>query len=98
MNHEFLTLFLEKTQFPDAAKESILAAAEQVGDKIMPILAFYEDGYKHEATVPLIKELRKSTGTPSATYAIRHRSASMYTAFGAHLSPIGTPSSTMAPL
>ena len=57
MNHEFLALFLEKTQFPDAAKESILASAEQVGDKIMPILAFYEDGYKHEATVPLIKEL-----------------------------------------
>ena len=57
MNREFLELFLEKTQFPDAGKESILAAAELVGGKIMPILAFYEDGYKHEATVPLIKEL-----------------------------------------
>lgn len=62
MNRDFLVLFFDKTQFPEAAKEAILTAADQVSGKIMPILALYEDGYNHEATIPLIKELAATTG------------------------------------
>ena len=62
MNRDFLVLFLDKTQFPESAKEAILTAADQVSAEIVPILAFYEDGYNHESTVPLIKELATASG------------------------------------
>ncbi len=61
MNRKFLFLFMEKTQFPDAAKETLMTAGDQVSDKIMPILTFYENGYNHEATIPLIKELAETS-------------------------------------
>lgn len=61
MNRKFLFLFMEKTQFPDAAKETLMTAGDQVSDKIMPILTFYENGYNHEATIPLIKELAEAS-------------------------------------
>ena len=67
MNREFLALFLDKTQFPAAAKTAVLAAADQVADEIMPILAFYEDGYNHKATVPLVQELSSSSGVHEYT-------------------------------
>ena len=62
MNRDFLVLFFDKTQFPEAAKEAILAAADKVSSEIMPILAQYEDGYNHEATIPLIKALASASG------------------------------------
>jgi hypothetical protein len=52
---------LEKTQFPEAAKKALLSSADKVETSILPILAFYENGYNHDATVPLIKELSQSS-------------------------------------
>ena len=67
MNREFLVLFLENTHFPDAAKEAILTAADQVSEQIAPILAIYEDEYNHEATIPHIQALAKTSGVHEYT-------------------------------
>ena len=67
MNREFLVLFLEKTQFTEAAKEAILAAADLVSTEMASILAFYEEGYNHEATLPLVKKLAESSGVHEYT-------------------------------
>lgn len=67
MNREFLVLFLDKTRFPEAAKEAVLAAADQVANEIGAILSFYEAGYDHQATIPLIRELANSAGVHEYT-------------------------------
>lgn len=67
MDREFLVQFLEKTNFPEAAKEAILAAADQVAEEIVSILANYEAEYNHEATVPQIQALSQTSGVHEYT-------------------------------
>ena len=67
MNREFLLRFMENTQFPPAAQTAILQAADQVAADMSQILAFYEDGYNHEATVPHVQQLAATSEIPEYT-------------------------------
>ena len=63
MNLTFLNLFFEKTEFPIPAREELLRVANTISNEIGDILSFYEQGYNHEATVPLVKALAECSGT-----------------------------------
>lgn len=65
MNKDFLSLFFEKTEFPTPARTALTEVAEKLSEGIDRILAFYEDGYNHEATVPLVEALAKESGISS---------------------------------
>lgn len=62
MNKDFLSLFFEKTEFPTPARTVLTEVAEKLSEEIDRILAFYEGGYNHEATVPLVEALAKESG------------------------------------
>jgi len=62
MNKAFLSNFFEKTEFPIPAQIALTEVAEKISGEVDRILSFYEDGYNHEATVPLVEALATKSG------------------------------------
>ena len=62
MNIKFLEEFLDKEAFPQPARAELLRIASSVPEALDSILKAYEQGYDHEATVPLVKALSERSG------------------------------------
>ena len=67
MNLKFLQLFLEKEEFPAAAQAELVRTAQSIPDELDSILGFYEQGYNHEATVPLVEKVAEASGISAYT-------------------------------
>ena len=67
MNLKFLQLFLEKEEFPAAAQAELVRTAQSIPDELDSILGCYEQGYNHEATVPLVEKVAEASGISAYT-------------------------------
>ena len=64
MNKEFLQLFLEKTGFPQEAKEAYAQAVEKLDGEAMDgaIEFFYENDFSIPLTQPLVDDMAENAG------------------------------------